>query len=187
MGEDRRRHTFVFTDLVGFTALAAAEGDDRAAEVALEFYARVRTLLSEHRAEEIKTIGDALMLRCDDAADAVRLGLRIVRELEALPGFPVARVGVHTGSAVARDGDWYGTTVNVAARLCTAAGAGSVLVSEETSRAAGRLRKVELGETRLHWLKNLTDPVEARLVSDAHCALPQFRLPRIPTTRTVTT
>src|SRR3954447_17267868 len=100
-------HTFLFTDLVGFTALAASEGDDRAAEVALEFYARVRALLADHYAEEIKTIGDALMLRCERPADAVRLGLRIVTELEAIPGFPVARVGVHTGSAVCREGDWY--------------------------------------------------------------------------------
>jgi class 3 adenylate cyclase len=185
VGDGRQRHTFLFTDLVGFTALAAAEGDDRAAEVALEFYARVRPLLGDHCAEEIKTIGDALMLRCDDPADAVRLALRIVRELDGLPGFPLARVGVHTGSAAARDGDWYGTTVNVAARLCTAAGAGSVLVSEETCRAAGRLRKVELGDTELHWLKNLTEPVPARLASDSPCRLLQLRLPRIPTTRTV--
>jgi adenylate cyclase len=173
---------------VGFTALAAAEGDDRAAEVALEFYARVRRLLPDHCAEEIKTIGDALMLRCDDPSDAVRLGLRIVSDLEAVPGFPVARVGVHTGSAVTRDGDWYGTTVNVAARLCTAAGAGSVLVSEDTCRAAGSLRKIDLGESHLHWLKNLTDPVEARLVSEArrHCPITSMRPPRIQLTRTVT-
>jgi adenylate cyclase len=171
-------HTFLFTDLVGFTALAAAEGDDRAAEVALEFYARVRALLADHFAEEVKTIGDALMLRCERPGDAVRLGLRIVSELEAIPGFPVARVGVHTGSAVCREGDWYGTTVNVASRLCTAAGAGSVLVSEQTCRAAGRLRKVDLGDTELHWLKNLTQPVEARLVSESHRHCP-LALPRM--------
>jgi adenylate cyclase len=152
---------------VGFTALAAAEGDDRAAEVALEFYARVRRLLPDHCAEEIKTIGDALMLRCDDPGDAVRLGLRIVRELEAVPGFPVARVGVHTGSAVTREGDWYGTTVNVAARLCTAAGAGSVLVSEDTCQAAGRLRKIEVSEAR------------------RHCPLTSIHAPRIQLTRAV--
>jgi adenylate cyclase len=171
-------HTFLFTDLVGFTALAASEGDDRAAEVALEFYARVRALLADHCAEEIKTIGDALMLRCERPDHAVRLGLRIVQELEAIPGFPVARVGVHTGSAVCRERDWYGTTVNVASRLCTAAGAGSVLVSEQTCRAAGRMRKVELGDRELHWLKNLTQPVEARLVSESrgHCPL---ALPRM--------
>jgi adenylate cyclase len=159
------RHSFLFTDLVGFTALTAAEGDDRAAEVAIEFYERVRRLLRDHRAEEIKAIGDALMLRCDDPALAVRLGLGIVRELEQVHGFPPVRVGLHTGPAVTRHGDWYGATVNVAARLCAAAGGGEVLVSEATQRAAGRMRQVEFGERRLHWLKNVTEPVPAHLVA----------------------
>ena len=156
------RHTFLFTDLVGFTALCAAEGDDRAAEVALEFYERVRALLPQHGAEEIKAIGDALMLRCDQPALAVRLGVEIVRALERVEGFPPVRVGVHTRPAVFRAGDWYGSTVNVAARLCAAAAGGEVLASEETLRAGGRLCGVELGERRLHWLKNVTEPVAAR-------------------------
>ncbi len=124
------RHTFLFTDLVGFTALTATEGDDRAAEVALDFYRRVRSLLPEHSAEEVKTIGDGIMIRCDEPALAVKLGLRIVTELAEVEGFPPVRVGMHTGAAVERDGDWYGATVNVAARLCAAAGGGEVLVSD---------------------------------------------------------
>jgi adenylate cyclase len=126
------RHTFLFTDLVGFTALAADEGDNRAADVALDFYARVRPLLPDHRAEEVKTLGDGLLLRCEDPAEAIRLGVRIVAELEELPGFPPVRVGMHTGSAA-------------------------------------RLRGVELGDRRLHWLKNVTDPVAAHTVADSPC------------------
>jgi adenylate cyclase len=95
-----RPHTFLFTDLVGFTALTASQGDDRAADVALEFYNRVRALLATHSAEEIKAIGDALMLRCDDPAAGVRLGLQIVDTLDAVDGFPPVRVGIYTGPAV---------------------------------------------------------------------------------------
>jgi adenylate cyclase len=168
-------HTFLFTDLVGFTALAEADGDDRAAEVALEFYDRVRRLLPAHRAHEVKTIGDAVMLRCQDPALAVRLGINIVRELETVPGFPPVRVGIDTGSAAARNGDWYGTTVNITARLCAAAGGGQVLVSEGTLAAAGPLRRVELDERRLHWLKNVTEPVTAALVSSRTCAVSRWR------------
>jgi adenylate cyclase len=168
--EDAEAHsTFLFTDLVGFTALAAEDGDHRAAEVALEFYDRVRRLLPDHRAEELKTIGDALMLRCTDARSAVLLGLRIIRELDAVPGFPPVRIGMHTGPAVFRGGEWYGNTVNVAARLCSAAGGGEVLVSDATYDAAGRVRKVELGDRRLHWLKNVTEPVGAKAASEASC------------------
>jgi len=170
------RHTFLFTDLVGFTALTEANGDDRAAELALGFYERVRRLLPEHGAEEVKTIGDAMMLRCGDPAGAVRLGLRIVGELETVPGFPPVRVGMHTGPAVSRDDDWYGGTVNVAARLCATAGGGQVLLSESTRRAAGRLRGVELGERELHWLKNVTEPVPAQVAYAHECRLEASRL-----------
>jgi class 3 adenylate cyclase len=163
------RHTFLFTDLVGFTALAASHGDDRAADVALEFYERVRPLLKRHGAEEIKAIGDALMIRCEDPCLAIQLGLRIVSELDEDPDFPAVRVGVHTGTAVNREGDWYGAGVNVAARLCAAAGGGDVLVSEATREAAEPLRRVELGERRLHWLKNVSDPLPARAVSIRQC------------------
>ncbi len=166
------KHTFLFTDLVGFTALTEANGDDRAAELAVDFYGRVRCLLPEHGAEEVKTIGDAIMLRCDDAGLAILLGLRIVDQLEAVPGFPPVRVGMATGPAVSRDGDWYGATVNVAARLCSAAGGSQVLVSEATRTAAGKLRKVELDDVELHWLKNVTEPVPARLVTLHDCRLP---------------
>lgn len=161
------RHTFLFTDLVGFTALTAERGDDGAADVAIEFYRRVRPLLSQHNAEEIKAIGDALMIRCEEPSLAIELGLQIVSELDEDPEFPAVRVGVHTGTAVNREGDWYGAGVNVAARLCAAAGGGEVLVSEATREAAEPLRRVELGERRLHWLKNVTEPVAARLAEQA--------------------
>jgi adenylate cyclase len=172
-------HTFLFTDLVGFTALTAEKGDDGAADMALAFYGRVRSLLPQYRAQEVKAIGDALMLRCEDASLAIRLGLRIVRELESDPLFPLVRVGMHTGPAVEREGDWYGTTVNVAARLCAAAGGGEVLVSDATRVAAGPVRKVDLSERRLHWLKNVTEPVAARIASEHECLGMRLRARRV--------
>jgi adenylate cyclase len=156
-----QEQTFIFMDLVGYTALSAERGDDGAADVAFLFYDNVRPLLSEHRAEEIKTIGDAMMLRAEDPHLAICLGLRVVDRMEER-GLPPVRVGVHTGSAVCRGGDWYGHGVNVASRLCSAAGGGEVLVSETTQEAAGYLRSVELGDRQLHWLKNIPQPVAAR-------------------------
>jgi adenylate cyclase len=153
------RQTFLFADLVGYTALTDSEGDDRAAEIAVELQRRIRALLDTHGGEEVKALGDGIMLRCTDPANAVRLGLRIIDELEADPAFPPVRVGIHSGAAVARDGDWYGRTVNVAARLCSVAAGGEVLVSEETRAAAGRMRTVDFSERRLHWLRNVTEPI----------------------------
>jgi class 3 adenylate cyclase len=162
-------HTFLFTDLVGYTALTDAEGDHRAVEVALNLQRRVRTLLGGYGGEEVKALGDGIMLRCDDPAAAVRLGLRIVAELEGDPTFPPVRVGMHSGQAVAHEGDWYGQTVNVAARLCAVAPGGEVLVSEATRGAAGRMPKVDFGERRLHWLRNVTEPIGTYSARERSC------------------
>jgi adenylate cyclase len=159
--------TFLFSDLVGFTALTAECGDDHAADVALDFCVRARAIPGAHHAEVVKTLGDGIMLRCPDPSDAVHAGLDIVDGLAAVPGFPAVRVGMHTGPAVQRAGDWYDATVNVASRLCAAASGGEVLVSRTTAVAAAPLREVLLGEPRLHWLKNVVEPVAAHPASAA--------------------
>ena len=162
-------HTFLFMDLVGFTALTAEQGDDNAAEVALRLYARVRRLLPAHRGQEIKTIGDAMMVRCEDPRDGLELGLEISEQIGDEGELPPLRIGVHTGTAVSRDGDWYGNAVNVAARLCSAAGGGEVLVSEATREAAGSPQHIYFGERRLHWLKNMPQPVAAGSAARREC------------------
>ena len=158
-------HTFLFADLVGFTALAELEGDDRALEVALGLQRRVRGMLEEHSAEQVKAIGDGLMLRCGEPRAAILLGLRLVEELHGERGFPPVRVGIHTGPAIANEGDWYGRTVNVAARLCSVAPGGEVMVSESTRDAAGKVPGVDWGERELHWLRNVSEPVGTYLAS----------------------
>jgi adenylate cyclase len=168
-------HTFLFMDLVGFTALTAERGDDTAAEVALRLYASVRRLLPAYRGEEIKTIGDAMMIRCEDPRCAVDLGISISEQIGEDSGFPPVRIGVHTGSAVRREGDWYGNAVNVAARLCSAAGGGEVLVSDAARDAAGAPAHIEFGARRLHWLKNVPEPVAARVA--ARCDQRESRRP----------
>jgi adenylate cyclase len=89
--------TFLFADLSGFTALTEAHGDEQAADLVGGFCGAVRRLLAAHQAQEVKTIGDALMLRSGDAAAAIRLGLCIVHDVGAQHGFPLVRVGMHTG------------------------------------------------------------------------------------------
>ncbi len=169
-------HTFLFADLVGFTALAEMEGDDRAVEVVLDLQRRVRGMLEDHSAEQVKAIGDGLMLRCSDPGAAIMLGLRLVGEIDGQNGFPPVRVGIHTGPAIASEGDWYGRTVNVASRLCSVAPGGEVMVSESTREAAGAVTALEWGSRELHWLRNVSEPVGTYLV---RCREePALRVPR---------
>jgi len=176
-------HTFLFTDLVGFTALTAERGDDHAADVALEFCLRAREIAAAYDGEVVKTLGDGVMLRFEEAGAAVRMGLELVERLAGVPGFPAVRVGMHTGPAVERDGDWYGATVNVASRLCSAAGGGEVLVSKATAGAIATMSDVRLGEPRLHWLKNVVEPVAAHPAEPAPSLLARLRA-RLPMSRT---
>lgn len=155
-----RVHTFLFADLAGFTALTEAHGDEEAADLAAEFFDCVRTLLAGHGSEEIKTIGDAVMLRSDGASGAVRLGLAIIDELGTRSRFPIVRVGMHTGPATERSGDWFGAAVNVAARVSGIAGGGEVLLTGSTREAAGELEGIEFRHHGLRRFKNVGDPVE---------------------------
>jgi adenylate cyclase len=154
-------HTFLFCDLVGFTALTDSEGDERAAAVAAALHEHVRGLAATG-AEVVKAMGDAAMIRCDEPGAAIQMALRLVDQIESDRALPPIRAGVHSGPAVSRDGDWYGRTVNVAARLCSVAAGGEVLGSESTISAAAKLPRISVGERRLHWLKNVTEPVAAR-------------------------
>jgi adenylate cyclase len=151
--------TFVFADLSGFTALTEAHGDEEAADVVAAFLRAVRELLNDISAELVKTIGDAVMVRCADAEEAVRLGLRIVEEVGGQHGFPVVRVGMHTGPAAERDGDWFGATVNLAARISAIAAGDEVILSDATRRAAGALDGVTLRERGRQTLRNVREPV----------------------------
>jgi len=175
--------TFLFTDLVGFTALTAERGDDHAADVALAFYDVVRALLPAHAAEEVKPLGDGLMLRAAEPCRAIHLGVRIVDEVDASPLLPPVRVGMHHGPAVRRGADWYGGTVNVASRLCSAAAGGEVLVSENTHAAAGRVRGVAFGERRVHWLRNVAEPVAVLPATSRRLSLPSAPVALLGRTR----
>lgn len=152
-------HTFMFADLAGFTALTEAHGDRAAADLAQSFCELAREELGPYDAEEVKTLGDAILLRAGKPAEGVELGLRISVRVAATPGFPVLRVGMHTGSAVERDGDWFGSTVNLAARVAAAAGGDEVLLTESTREGAGEMPGVELEALGRHSFRNVAERI----------------------------
>jgi class 3 adenylate cyclase len=130
--------TFVFADLVGYTALTDSTGDQEAVRVAREFERAMSNLSREHGAWHVKSMGDGVMIWAPDATQAVALAARALEEICRRPDLPPVRVGVHTGPAVMDRGDWYGGTVNVAARLAREARPNEGLVSDTTQSAAVR-------------------------------------------------
>jgi adenylate cyclase len=98
-------------------------------------------------------------------------------------GYPAIRVGMHHGSALRRGDDWFGATVNLAARTSGLAGGGEVLLSEETRTAAGEIEGLRYVARGTHRLRNVVSPVrvfavasreqadELRLVIDPVCRM----------------
>jgi adenylate cyclase len=151
-------HTFLFADLVGYTAFTERVGDDVAADVAVAFQAAARHVAEQCGCEVIKNLGDAVMIHGDDATRVVAAALRLRRELADEGWCPPLRMGVNSGTAVQLDGDWYGATVNVAARVADAAGAGEILLSLTTRERIARAG-VTIADRGARSFKNVAAPL----------------------------
>jgi adenylate cyclase len=151
--------TFVFADIAGFTALTEAHGDEQAATLVADFCDAVRALLPAGAAH-VKTIGDALMLRVPDPGKAILLGLDLTDRVMRGHGAPAVRAGLHHGPAIERDGDYFGATVNLAARVSGLAAGGEVLVTGHTAALAPELEGVFYEPRGRKMLRNVREPVE---------------------------
>jgi adenylate cyclase len=151
--------TFVFADIAGYTALTEAHGDADAAELAATFCRQISEVAAARGGEVIKTIGDAVMVRHGDPSEAVRLGLTAAHDVMAGHGFPAVRVGMHHGPAIAREGDWFGATVNLAARVAAVAAGGEVLVTDAVRDGALGLEGVEFQSRGHHRMRNVAVPI----------------------------
>jgi class 3 adenylate cyclase/YHS domain-containing protein len=152
--------TFLFADIAGFTALTEAHGDEQAAQLVADFCAAVNRELDSFGGTQVKSIGDALMVRFREPAGAVRLGLHIVHELMLGHGAPEVRVGLNHGPYVERDGDFFGATVNLAARVSGHAVGGEVLLPAMTAALAPDLDGVIYEPRGRQSLRNVREPVE---------------------------
>jgi adenylate cyclase len=151
--------TFVFADIAGYTALTEAHGDADAADLAATFCREMSEAARVSGGEVIKTIGDAVMVRHGEPSEAVLLGLTAAHDVMAGHGFPAVRVGMHHGPAVRRGGDWFGATVNLAARVAGVAAGGEVLVTDAVRKGADDLEGVEFQSRGHHRMRNVTAPV----------------------------
>jgi adenylate cyclase len=123
--------TLCFIDLTGFTRYTEEEGDLEALDVVENFVETVEGTLPPE-ATVVKTIGDEVMVVSPDAASLTEWAVHL---LERFPERPQPRVGIHYANAVYRDGDYFGTHVNLAHRVVTRAQAGEVLVTDRVTEA----------------------------------------------------
>jgi class 3 adenylate cyclase len=156
--------TLLFSDIEGSTVLLERLGS-RYDEILEQHRRVIRTAIAEHGGREVRTEGDAFFVAFARASDAVRAAVAAQRGLaQSLwpPGFAVrVRMGMHTGEPRVAQGDYVGIDVHYAARICSAAHGGQVVVSDATERVlAGQpVAGVELRDLGEHRLKDLVRPL----------------------------
>ncbi len=134
-GDEESLPAVAFADLSGFTGLTHEIGDAPAAEKAARFEAIAQRLAGTCEGRIVKPLGDGVMMLFPDAASAVEAALCLVEQSRE-HDLPPVRVGVATGQVVPRDGDIFGRTVNLAARVSAVAGPSQTLVCPNTRTAA---------------------------------------------------
>lgn len=126
---------FLMADLSGFSALTEAHGSLKAADVVARYMELMRASL-EDGVRFLERIGDGILLVAEDAAPAVRTAIRFRDAIEREPLFPMVRMGLGAGRVVERDGAYFGTPLNVTARVTAHARAGQILCTEPIAAAA---------------------------------------------------
>ena len=125
-----------FLDISGYTRLTEERGDEAAADLAARSWPPSSGGSSqEHGGQPVKWLGDGVMFYFPDPGQGVLAALDMVEGVAA-DGLPPARVGIHAGPVVFQEGDYFGRTVNIAARIAEYARPGEVLVTQEVVDAA---------------------------------------------------
>jgi class 3 adenylate cyclase len=125
----------LFTDLVGSTELLGRLGDDAAEELRRRHFSLLREAVAKSSGQEVKSLGDGIMVAFASPVDAVGCAVAMQRAVQGYNeqggGHALGiRIGLHAGDPHREAGDFHGTAVVVASRLCDAAAGGQILASE---------------------------------------------------------
>ena len=155
-----------FMDISGFTDLTEQRGDEAAADLASRMAPLVRRTTERHGGKVVKYLGDGVMLYFGSADDAVLAALEMV-DATAEAGLPPAHIGIHAGPVVFQGGDYFGRTVNLAARIMDRAQPGQVLVSDDVATSVDRER-FALSSIGPVTLKGVAQPIPLHAVERTH-------------------
>lgn len=161
----------MFTDLVGSTQMTHERGDYGAQEIVRIHNAIVRTALASHHGKEVKHTGDGIMASFSTAPNAVRAAIDIRDSLaehnareDALP--VRVRMGLNAGEAVQEEDDFFGTTVQLAARVCDKAGEGEVFITDNV-RELSKTQGIGFEEAGKYEMKGVPEPMTLFRVTQA--------------------
>ena len=156
----------LFTDLVGSTELLEALGDDEAELLRRRHFKILREALQTSGGQEVKNLGDGLMVTFDSAVDAVGCAVAMQQAVDRhnrqQDGHPIeVRVGLNVGEPIRDEDDYFGTSVVVAKRLCDRATGGQILASDLVRGLVGSRGGFEFKDVGPLALKGLSEPMRS--------------------------
>jgi adenylate cyclase len=150
----RMRVAIAFADLAGYTRLTEEAGEEQAVDVVERFVESVESTLPDE-ARVVKTIGDAVMIVSSDAHALTQWAVGFQAEQQERP---LPRIGIHYGSVLYRDGDYFGRAVNLASRVGARAAGQEVLVTRDVvEQGSAGLDFQRIGEVRLKGFSRATE------------------------------
>lgn len=159
VGQDQSKAGVTFIDISDYSRLAEEHGDEAAAVQASRLSGLIQDVAREHGARMVKSLGDGALVHAPNANAALNVALDAVAGA-ADRGVWTLHAGVHAGRVVPRDGDLFGSAVNIASRLADEAGPGQVVASGavvDVCFADGVIQVEPVGTAEL---KNISKPVD---------------------------
>lgn len=174
--------TFLIADVRGYTRFTRDHGDEAAAGLALRFADVARVVVSEWDGEVLGLRGDELAAAFGSPRQALQAAIalqqRFADELRADPALPLlVGIGLDAGESIAVEDGYRGGALNLAARLCSLAKAGEVLVTDTVEHLAGRQQGVTFVDAGRHRVKGLVERVHV------FRAVFPLDMPELPTPR----
>ncbi len=153
--------TFCFVDIAGYTALTDAHGELAAADLVDEFGELIRTSVQSSGQLQSLT-GDSAFLVFPGPLLALDALSALYKSIADRQDFPIVRAGLHHGSALFRGNRYFGSTVNLAARVAARATGGQILCTKYVAETLARsgISDIELEHQGLVSLRNLPQPVD---------------------------
>lgn len=157
--EHRQLAAIMFTDIVGYTTLMAAD-ESSALRALRESRKLVRRLARKFGGRWLESIGDGNLISFASATDAVNCALALQKMLDA-DRDPKLRIGVHVGDVIEAAGHIYGDGVNVASRIQALAEPGGVVVSEPVYDAVRNKEGIRVERLGVREIRGLDHPIQA--------------------------
>jgi class 3 adenylate cyclase len=173
--------TFLIADVRGYSRFTEEYGDEAAAQLTARFTCLVEEEVEAHGGELVEIRGDEALVTFESARQAIRAAVDLQGQFEAATeadaDLPIkVGIGIDSGEAIRLpDGSFRGAALNIAARLCGRAHGGEVMISEATSRLAGRLGGLHYSDRGRVKLKNISEPVRVYKVYSELDAQPRNR------------